>query len=345
MTRSGRPSFDQAVEAHLSQWRQTHCATEAHGRQNDKTRPWILPAGAWEEGLWKELRQDGRYPLAAYLKQENIQKHVGVHNLKSSWVLCANLYWSFGQCDAGRTLLAGFLKEYVDSGIEEVTQVQLEWAGEGELSPLHLLGESGGQRGASQTSPDIAFFTRGSEGKLGVVLTENKFTEHSFYSCSARRADRPGRPGNPDRERCMRPLDVVADHRTQCHQHAWKRLYWERLARAADLQQLGRLTACPAAFAGYQLLRQQALAEALAERGAFDPVISCVAYDERNTELQTSLSSTGLPHFRDWGALFRGGARFCAFTHQNWFAWVSRHDAAGVWRDWGAYVGERYDFR
>ena len=57
----------------------------------------------WEEGLWPGIRRGSENPLATYLKRLGVQKHSGVHNLKSSWVLCANLYFPFPE---GRIMIA-----------------------------------------------------------------------------------------------------------------------------------------------------------------------------------------------------------------------------------------------
>jgi hypothetical protein len=101
---------------------------------------------------------------------------------------------------------------------------------------------------------------------------------------------------------------------------------------------------CRQAHAGYQLFRQQALAEGIAALGVYDFVISCVAIDERNETLDSSLERTGLARLTEWGGLFKGKARFSVFTHQQWVNWVRTHDSGERWRDWIAYVESRYDY-
>ena len=135
---------------------------------------------------------------------------------------------------------------------------------------------------------------------------------------------------------------VAHDHPGQCHQTTWGRQYWEHLKHTADVKSLGALDRCPASTHGYQLLRQQALAEGIATHGEYDLVTSCVAFDERNETLRRSLRTTGLSDFREWGGLFQGKARFAVFTHQNWVEWVRTH-AAVEWADWLGYVQDRYD--
>lgn len=84
---------------HQIAWRQKHIADKRRGTQNGQTRPWILPPELWEEGLWPGIRSGSVCSLPEYLitPGKKVEKHKGVHNLKSSWVLCANLYFPFRQ--------------------------------------------------------------------------------------------------------------------------------------------------------------------------------------------------------------------------------------------------------
>ncbi len=54
------------------------------------------------------------------------------------------------------------------------------------------------------------------------------------------------------------------------------------------------LRSCPAAHAGYQLFRQQALAEGIAGSGKYDLVVSSLAVDDRNNTLRECLKKTGI---------------------------------------------------
>ena len=185
-----------------------------------------------------------------------MQKHEGVHNLKSSWVLCANLYFPFQGTADGKALFASFLKRRVATEIDSLEGIELEYAEDGELHPSRLLGEVGGTRGANQTSPDLGLLVNGGQG---LVLVENKLTEKSFYECSAwKHKGSSRRSGNPDPDRCNRPAEVVKDPADQCHQAAWGRRYWEHLASVVDKEALAGLPHCPAMKDGYQLFRQQA---------------------------------------------------------------------------------------
>jgi hypothetical protein len=323
-------------------WRKDHIATQEWGLWMGKPYPWILPYRLWEEGLWPGIRSSSACSLPAYVHDHRIHMHSGVHNLKSSWVLCANLYFPFGASEQGRSLLAGFLRENLCDTIRSVEGVELEYAGSGALHPSALLGELGGSQGAGQTSPDVAFLVN---GERGLVLTEVKFVEHSFYPCSGHSQQaRLGREVNPKPHRCDDALAVLEGYKSLCHQVTWGRKYWDHLAPVIDRERMSSLHCCPAARTGYQLFRQQALAGGIAGSSRYDPVISCVAMDERDDTLQHCLRSTGISDVRDWGKLFRDKARFALFSHKQWVAWVRAHNVGGDWADWLSYVESRYGY-
>jgi len=332
--------FDREMECHQIAWRRTAALSSGEfGLQNGRRYEWILPARSWEDGLWPGIQSTSGNSLPAYLDKD-IKRHSGSHNLKSSWILCANLYFPFG-AEPGMALLAGFLQHRVDPRIQNLDALELEYAEplHSALHPSKLLGETAGTRGAVQTSPDVAFRVSGN-GYRGLVLTEVKFTEHSFYGCSARRrkdgSDPLRRPGNPDPERCNSLGNVLANLESQCHQVRWGRKYWEHLGSITDKNALS--DCCPAAHTGYQLLRQQALAEGIAASGEYDFVLSCAAIDDRNDILKKKLTSL------DWKRFARN-VPFTVFTHQCWVEWVRTHGDLGQWGDWLEYVDTRYGFR
>ena len=336
-------TFDQQMNEHQTDWRKKNVECTGTGEQLGRRRPWILPRDLWEQGLWPGIRKCSDNSLSDYLKLNEVQKHGGVHNLKSSWVLCANMYFPFGASDEGRALFASFLKAHVDEEIDTLETIELEFAEPrgSQLHPSQLLGEEGGNRGANQTSPDLGLRVN---GRRGLVLVENKFTEHSFYECSAwRHKGSSRRCGNPDPGRCDSPLQVAEDE-SRCHQSSWRRRYWEHLAHEVDREALKDLCICPAARHGYQLFRQQALAEGIARSGKYDLVVSAVAIDERNGKLEAGLRRSGIGGFEQWGRIFRGRARFAVFTHQKWVDWV-RDKGNSRWGHWLSYVTERYGLR
>lgn len=328
-------SFDKCMQDHQVRWRKANVSDPRCGRWRGCEYPWILPEGLWEEGLWPGIRTGSGNSLPAYLERTGVQKHEGVHNLKSSWVQCANLYFPFRESAESRALFASFLKFRVNSKIESLGAIELEYA-EHEDSPLHpspLLGEAGGTRGAYQTSPDLGLLVNGGRG---LVLVENKLTEKNFSKCP----ERPSKGTHSDP--CNQPVSNVSDHATQCRLSERGRRYWDHLAPVIDESSLAALRHCPAMTDGYQLFRQQALAEGMAQSGRYNPMVSAVAVDERNGDLDAALRPSGIDGLRQWTRLFKGRARFAMFTHQEWIGWVQRHDTEGMWSDWLSYVRARY---
>lgn len=332
--------FDNDMNDWMVKWRKKHITDKRHGYQNGKKRPWILPIELWEEGLWEDIRSNSDNSLQEYLDETDVNKHGGSHNLKSSWVLCANLYFPFRQ---GLSLLTTFLRSVISPKIKSVDAIELEYAEKGQLAPSALLGEPEGQRGRNQTSPDVAFKVTMEDGKKGIILIENKFTEHSFYGCSGRKK----KYGNPDIKRCLNFGNIYKNTRSACYQLSWKadgrenRKYWDFIKISAYGQSV--LMYCPAAVAGYQLFRQQALAEGYLQKGNYDYIASCVAYDGRNETLKRCLRTTGIDDFTTgWGKIFNGKVEFKSFMHQQWVTWVRKNNTPGRWGDWAKYIEERY---
>jgi len=190
----------------------------------------------------------------------------------------------------------------------------------------------------------VAFIVTTERGR-GLILTENKLSEHHFYGCSGRQK----KNNNPDPKRCLDWTSLKSDLPAQCWQLNWaagtrqNRRYWDHIQLSEHGQAI--LKRCPAASDGYQLFRQQALAEAIARTGHYDLVVSSVAYDERNLALLHSLRNAGVNSFaKDWGSLFEGRARFAAWTHQEWVSWVRTHSAGQDWQDWLTYIESRYGY-
>ena len=141
-------------------------------------------------------------------------------------------------------------------------------------------------------------------------------------------------------------IGVFNDTADQCHLNSWGRKYWDHLIDKIDLDVASTLKSCPAAYGGYQLFRQQALAEELANTSEYPYVVSAVVYDERNTGLMKCLArSTGIDDIRiGWGSLFSGNSIFITFTHQEWVSWIAGNDKDGVYTEWLSYVKRRYGF-
>jgi hypothetical protein len=338
--------FSQRKRLEQERWRTAFLENQVHGSQNRRQYLHVLPRAQWELHLYPELRTGGSHALEPYLRQHRIKEHTGVHNLCSSWVLCANMYFPFRDV-RGRALLSAFLSETLNVELTSCDAVELEYEHpDPNLTPASLLGEESGGRGTGQTSPDIAFEVTTSDGP-GLVLVESKFTEHWFYECSGHKRSTKGREPNPDRSRCSQFLHVLSSPDEFCHvQKAWKRQYWAQLSTSIDREAAQTFTACPAAKGAYQILRQQALAESLAATGRFAIVVSAVAYDEDNEDLfRISTGAGGKVDLREvWPRIFSGRAPFKTFSHQSWVRFVRAHSPESH-GDWLRYVESRYGYR
>ena len=337
MTKEKIEFREEQIESQIN-WRKGNISTNIWGIQNGKKYEHIIPHEKWEETLWESIRDDVR----TYLQKNVVKAHTGTHNLLSSWVNCANLYFPIRKRQEFRCLMLGFLQEKIDARIFAIYDVELEFAFEGDLGPAEVLGETGGNRGSGQTSPDVAFLVRTKNGK-GIVLTESKYTEHSFYPCSARTTkESERRPLNPDPSRCMRPASEC-DFQSICHQTVWGRKYWDNLELSAHGKKI--LLRCPAAIGGYQLFRQQSLAEAYSRSGEFNLVVSTIAFDGRNRTLIKSNRGSGVNDFQtEWGGLFEGKTLFRTWKHQECVEYVRQYGKVSLVTKWLDYINRRYGY-
>lgn len=344
----GRTSFNQEAEQYQVEWRRKNRLAEGDwGWQNGVQREHILPAKRWILGVWPPIRD----VLVMYISASRIQANAGKHNLKSSWTQCANMFFPFRFNRKMGEVFAQFLSSQLNLRITSIEGIELEYAAPGNLEPKRLLGEFGGMRGSGQTSPDVAVLFSCEDGSSGIYLIENKYTEHSFYDCSAaaKTASKThsllGLKPNDRPERCYHAIDVYRSPEDMCHQQAWGRKYWSLLKDTINMEYLKASGRCPALRAGYQLFRQQALAQGLAESGIFDHVISGVAYDNRNYILNNCLRNIGISSFiTGWTGLFNTPVRFHCFTHQDLVSYTKQNTNSFSWR-WVKYITDRYDYR
>ena len=132
---------------HQTAWRKTNIISQEHGQQNGKRYPWILPRDLWEEGLWPGIRSGTKNSLPQYLADHAVQKHGGVHNLKSSWMQCANLYFPFGGSPEGRSILARFLHEHVTDQVQRGGFSGVGVRGRGRPSSIGTVGRGRWEQG------------------------------------------------------------------------------------------------------------------------------------------------------------------------------------------------------
>ncbi len=337
-----KQNFIQSQRDWMIKWRKYNLPLiKGDGNQNGKIRSYIIPKT--KDHLESVLFSSIQKRIPEYLKENNIQAHTGTHNLISSWIVAANLYFYVKENDSLKEIMLRFLQKHVSQDITEITDVELEFAFQKthKLNPTILLGESGGMRGSGQTSPDVAFLVKTKNGK-GIILTECKYTEQSFYGCSARKIDKnKKRQNNPNPNRCLKPANEC-DYTNICHQTVWGRKYLSLITFSEKAK--NTLKKCPAATNGYQLLRQQALAEGIAKSGEFDLAVSAVAFDGRNEDLIHCLG-IDIPDFqKDWTDLFKGKAIFKTWQHQEWVQFVRDNQVNGEFDEWLEYMSQRYQY-
>lgn len=322
-------------------WRKKYLSNQEPGDFRGKLYDFVIPEEEWHLNLWTEIRE----PLVNYLKVNGVQRHDGSHHLLSSWTLCANLYYPFSLSKNSLELMGSFLKSKVSDSVKEVRAIELEFALPDDLNQGVLLGEKGGSRGANQTSPDVAFVVETEDSKKGLILTEVKLTEHSFYDCSGY-SKTSGRHPNPDISRCLNAGHVINDVKGQCHLTVWGRRYWDHLESIVDKNEFSKLKKCIACEGGYQLFRQQALAEGIISSSTeFGLVTSCLACDERNSDLLSCMEKNGISDIENqWSTIFKGKSGFSVFHHRDWVNWVREHDSTGEYKNWIDYVHNRYGY-
>jgi len=103
-------------------WRKNNISIKESGIQNGREYAHIIPKRIWEENLWIGIRTE----LTKYLAEKGVQAHSGTHNLLSSWVSCANLYFLIRMDQEFRRLMLGFLQEKIDARITAIEHVRSE---------------------------------------------------------------------------------------------------------------------------------------------------------------------------------------------------------------------------
>ena len=346
--RDVKKAFGRQVESHQICWRgESNLLKGDFGFYRGEPREHILPEAHWMQSIWEPIRT----ALDQYIAVHQIQPSTQKNNLKSSWVQCINIFFAIKYNPDVRRLFVSFLSRQLGIKVTSIEALEFEYAAPGNLEPKRLLGEQGGSRGSGQTSPDVAVIFGCEDGKSGIYLIENKYTEHHFYECSG--ADtKPSRghvsmglQPNDNLDRCHDVVSVYRNPHGMCHQQEWGRYYWDLLMSSIDEDSLIACGVCPALTNGYQLFRQQAYAQGIADSGLFDFVISGVAYDQRNVALIGCLEDIGLQNFaNDWSRLFNTSVKFHCFTHQELVSWITRSRSNFV-KEWGQYVKDRYDYK
>lgn len=304
------------------------------GYQNKVTYQHILPKRDVKYNFYDNIYES----IMDYASRNSVKPHTGIHNMLSSWVLCANYYWPFNNAN-GFLWLRDYLNTKLNNMITEIVSFDLEFMDDDiKYQPKHLLGEDDGMRGSGQTSPDLAVTFTDKKGEKGIILIESKFTEHSFYQCSGYMKTKPGKPVNHDKNRCRNTALLVKSGFNDCHLKSWGRKYWEILKNDLHNEYFIGLDECPAIRSAYQLLRQQALAKGLQDK--YKIVINAVFYDKRNEMLINSMKLAGLNDFGySWQNLFPG-LNHLWLDHNEWWGFAKNN--SNDYMKWIDYIENRY---
>jgi hypothetical protein len=218
------------------------------------------------------------------------------------------------------------LQNKIKIKIDSIKEIHLEFKLPGNLSPKTLLGEPGG---TGQTTPDLAIEFN-SNGKESLILVECKYTEHNFYYCPARRKNKESY------KICLNNKIFTK----KCFLNKRGRKYWEYV----HISEYGlkEMKYCPAYVGGYQIFRQQALAEGIKKKGNYENVWSCIAYDGRNESIVKRMKRVGIDLIKnEWENLFELKTKFSTWEHQEWINFV-RINCSESEKDWLNYILERY---
>lgn len=324
-------TYESDVKAAQIRWRKRHLpGVIGWGAWANKHYEHILP---WEDrffGLWPGIRSD----VLGYLEEGLISPHPSWHHLNSSWTLAANAFFPFRSCQGGQELLASFLAAHVAPEIVGVSEIELEFQDPPPFDQESLLGETGGRRGQGQTSPDVGVKVTDETGARGVVLFEVKYKESDFEDCSQYKKLEGG-----ERSACHGLRSLIADP-GRCPFTESGRRYIPILRAALSAGMRGSADRpCPAANGGYQLARQQALAEALVAAGAYGFAISTVIVPMANNPIHRIDQTSTLS---DWGSIFDGQSRFVTVHFEDLLGYVESTDGPAWTAEWVDYMRSRY---
>ena len=181
------------------------------------------------------------------------------------------------------------------------------------------------------TDADVAIAYYNMEDKLCLWLIEHKLSENEFTKCGAYTSE-----ANSYKENCTQcSLEEIANNPKKCHYHIIGYKYWDILKKNLDkFQGSINIKGCPFKDGLNQLWRNQMLAFALQEKGAYNTVTFSVCHHEKNTMLDKSINR--------YKALTCGNQMFSSFTNYDVLNAVNTHDSE--LRKWLQWYKELYCF-
>jgi len=246
MTAPDAPARDELYSRllhHQIAWKEHVANVGEQGATPEAAGRWYFPLRRWTENLLPHFRGD----VLAHLEACGIPHHSQAQHVLSSQIFALNLAAPFLKHPGKLT------EWFCDSDDEAVVRVEAEVAGRN--NPFAEPGE----RGAKRTSADLGVWVKTPRG-VELTLIEVKLTEAGFGKCSK------GQKHGGICDSGGRQLVAGGGGGCPLTQPPYSRTYWKLLndlkpLRLGVLQQPGP---CPFRDGGYQLMRSQLLAAALA---------------------------------------------------------------------------------
>jgi hypothetical protein len=279
-----------------------------------------------------------------YFKNEDIEIHSEVLNLKSSQVACVNFLWPLKRDPKLAVDVLGTLLPDVKS----VDRIEFEDTGELPDKPGEItrwLGEPpGGKRGQNRTSIDCSVYWRDSQQNSNITLIEWKYTERAFGNCSAYQSG-----SREEKSRCNTVLEAVPDGICLLVGNGPRRnrKYWSLLEQAGiKLENLKGLGICPFSGPLYQLMRQFLIAAYLRMNDYDNVNVVDIAFAGNTSlrsiprELKPLVTSKEDTVIDIWNRFLEGVP---ALSHINVEDLMAQYDQSNKtdlkWRD---YIKDRY---
>ena len=299
---------------HQVRWKEEVAGVRELGVHNGRTGASLFPMKHWDLNLLPEFRAD----VVEHLRHYEIHRHEFIHHVMSSQVFALNLAAPFFR---NPERLAPVLEDDVD----RVLRVEAEVVGDQDY-----FGEPG-TRGANRTSADLGIWARLKDGRVALTLVEVKFTERALGACS-KGAERQGACDTDG------PAIVASDGELcPLSWPPYRRRYWPLLRhlgvfRPEALEVPGP---CPFRHGGYQLMRNQVLAAAIAADplSGVDTARFVVLSHPGNTEIGVPDPPLGGSSRLEvgWPAMLCDPTRFGTLDARWWVETLGRDPALDGW--------------
>lgn len=320
--------FDKRMREQQARYKTVTLGITAQGKWRGKEYPHILPEDKWDLNLWDGIRKEAQF----YFNDNNIGWHKDKHNLLSSQIMCANIFFPLKQhLDVLKPWLSNHFHD-----VGNVVDLDFEYIGP---KGKNYFNENGG-RGQNRTSSDVSITWLDSAKRKNMLLLEFKFTESAFGEC--------GKQNNPDRSRCLSSEKVVNSPQTQCYRTEVGRTYWDIILRNDSPFRRETLTTekyCPFRYDFYQLMRNQLLAHCiqLDREAGFNRVEFGVIYHADNDKLlRMSHPFDGERNpLMAWTSMLKNPDSFNSLTVQDILSTIEA-GLPGDLTGWRTYLEKRY---